>query len=305
MDKEAAGTPDRLNALLAILRCPRSRTPLHIEGEEVVSEAGYRYPVIAGKPVLVAHVEPIHVTPPPANIISQNAARHEPARVDGWQVHFGSGNVSRDDPFVISIDVVPLPNVEVIAEAEALPFADNAIAYLISGAVFEHLCDPLKAIREVRRVLREGGGFYIDTAFMQGYHGFPGHYFNMTPQAIETFLLDDFEREHALVPLPGSPIYSIEDTLRRLLEALPASERSSLLSMSIEKFLDECSNRLRSPQWFALLPEHTRRSLAASFVVAGRKPDGYNNRAIADQDYIRSYKAELLYGSGWSHSTTL
>ena len=86
------------------------------------------------------------------------------------------------------MDFLPCPNVDIVCEAESLPFRSASIDLVESGAVFEHLHDPWAATAEVKRVLKPGGIFLIDTAFMQGYHGFPGHYNNMTPQAVETHL---------------------------------------------------------------------------------------------------------------------
>src|SRR4029077_13236622 len=207
--------------------------------------------------------------------------------------HLGSGNVPCHDPFVISVDVLPLPNVDLVAEAEHLPFAGRSVSFVESGAVFEHVYDPMRAISEVRRILVDGGHLVIDTAFMQGYHGFPSHYFNMTSQAVETFLLDDFEMVEADVPPSGSPIYSIENSLRRLLDALPADESARLRSMTIDRFLAECSSALKSPAWFSRLDDYIKRALAASFKKGGRKPLDYDAAIAAMTPEERHHRAVL------------
>jgi SAM-dependent methyltransferase len=176
---------------------------------------------VNGKPVLVRNIQPLHVTPPKQSIVSQNIAEYtlsaEVATTPGMKIHIGSGNVPCSDPDVISIDILPNDNTDLVAEAEHLPFSSESIVWAASGAVFEHLYDPISAIEEVRRVLAPGGQVYIDTAFMQGYHGFPCHYFNMTPQAVETFLVDDFDLELSEIPLSGSPAISLENLLRRFI----------------------------------------------------------------------------------------
>jgi SAM-dependent methyltransferase len=271
---------EKIERAMSILRCPRSGTSLSLEGSVIKSASGETYPIIAGKPILVRHVEPMHIENPTEGIVSQNIASYSPPDVKGWKLHLGSGNVPCSDPDVLSLDILPLPNVDVVCEAEALPFATDAISHVTSGAVFEHLYNPLKAIAEVRRVLREGGNLHIDTAFMQSYHGFPSHYFNMTPQACETFLVDDFILNYSTVPLSGSPIFGIETTIRRLLDALPRAEADRILRLSLKDFLEE-TPALQSAEWFNMIPEHIKRSLASSVIVGARKPADYERRRAA------------------------
>ena len=208
-----------LDAMLDVIRCPRSGTRLHSDGRRLVSERGDYYPIVDGKPVLVRQITELNIKPPHDDIVSQNIPAYVvPPDVDGADalvLHHGSGNVPSDDPRVVSFDVLPCANVDVVGEAEALPFADGTFAYVESGAVFEHLQDPLAAIGEIRRVLEPDGRFLIDTAFLQGYHGYPGHYFNLTPQAIETFLVDDFDLELATVPDSATPVHTVLDLLER------------------------------------------------------------------------------------------
>jgi SAM-dependent methyltransferase len=55
----------------------------------------------------------------------------------------------------------PLVNPTIICDATALTISDGSLDFLIANHVLEHMKDPLGAIREWLRVLRDGGHLYI------------------------------------------------------------------------------------------------------------------------------------------------
>lgn len=270
-----------LETMLPILRCPRSGGTLAVRGDTLVSSGGEVYPLVAGKPVLVRTIRDWHLTPPPAEKVSQNIASysvHSPVvRPESVILHLGSGNVPSNDARVISCDVLPCANVDVVCEAEALPFADGSIDYVESGAVFEHVYDPRTAIGEVKRVLAPGGEFRIDTAFMQSYHGFPSHYYNMTPQAVETDLVGAFELRQACVPDSATPLMTVVMAVDRYLGFVSEPLRRRLLDTKLGDVLDEMRQDL-SPASPLLVDfdDYSSRCLAASYVVVGRKQNGHD-----------------------------
>lgn len=265
-----------LETMLPLLRCPRSGGTLAVRGDTLVSSSGQVYPLVAGKPVLVRTIREWHLTPPPAEKVSQNIASYSPCspaiRPGSAILHLGSGNVPADDPRVISCDVLPCANVDVVCEAEALPFADACIDYVESGAVFEHVHDPRAAISEVKRVLAPGGEFRIDTAFMQSYHGFPSHYYNMTPQAVETDLVGACELRQACVPASATPLMTVVMAMDRYLGFVSAPLRRRLLDARLGDVLDEMRQDLSpASPLLADFDDYASRCLAASYVVVGRK----------------------------------
>lgn len=275
----------RIKELLPILRCPRTHTAVHFDQGRLISDGGEEYPIVNGKPVLVRSPQAHHLAPPPEAHISQNQRQYiveERWRsLAGRCLHLGSGNVPCSDPRVVSFDILPCENVDIVGEAEELPFRDDVFDLVDSGAVFEHLRDPLRAIKEVKRVTAPGGRYLIDTAFLQSYHGFPGHYFNMTPLAAESFLVDDFILEDSHVPGSATPVQTFLDLNERFLAALPKKKRLEVELRPLRDLLEVLKNdALFREQVLQEFSEYSSRSLAASFVIAARKPPEWNEAQV-------------------------
>lgn len=160
-----------------------------------------------------------------------------------------------------------------MAEAEELPFIDNAFDHVDSGAVFEHLREPLLAIEEVKRVTAPGGLNIIDTAFLQSYHGYPGHYFNLTPLAVESFLVDDFVLVDSHVPGSATPIKTLLDLTDRFLSFCSKEQRLRLERLPLGELLEQFKNdAVFCRKVLEPFSEYAHRALATSFVVAAQKP---------------------------------
>jgi SAM-dependent methyltransferase len=101
------------------------------------------------------------------------------AQTDGPVLDCGSGG--RWQERVINLDCVHMPRNTVTADGTALPFRDESFTLALSQAVLEHCIDPPAYISEIYRVLRPGGMFYIEAAFIQPIHMAPMHYQNFTP----------------------------------------------------------------------------------------------------------------------------
>ena len=80
------------------------------------------------------------------------------------RLHASSGFVAGLDPDSLSLQEHRLQGLPLIAgRAEKLPFADNTFDLAVCSWVIEHLADPTTALREVARVLRQGGAFVFLT----------------------------------------------------------------------------------------------------------------------------------------------
>ena len=102
-------------------------------------------------------------------------------------VEFGSGNRRLTDG-IINIDLFLFPNVDVAADIEHTPLADDLVDYVILDSVVEHVPNPQAVVDEVRRVLKPGGKLFCINPFLFPYHGYPAHYCNFTRDGMHHLL---------------------------------------------------------------------------------------------------------------------
>lgn len=108
----------------------------------------------------------------------------------GIALEVGSGGRRVGHPGVVALEIEPGPEIDVVGSVLDLPFDDDTFDLVYSQAVLEHVTDPALAVREMVRVLKPGGTFHCITAFMQGLHLAPMHYFNITPYGMESLVRD-------------------------------------------------------------------------------------------------------------------
>ena len=79
--------------------------------------------------------------------------------VDGRSIELGTGigTLQATCPRVEPTDVEPTPWVSEVVDAEALPYADGALANLVLVDVFHHLARPARFLDEAARTLAAGG----------------------------------------------------------------------------------------------------------------------------------------------------
>jgi SAM-dependent methyltransferase len=69
----------------------------------------------------------------------------------------GSGNFKSFVPSAISTDITPAAWLDVVCDAQRLPFANESFANVVMVDVLHHVQYPIKALRELERVLIPGG----------------------------------------------------------------------------------------------------------------------------------------------------
>lgn len=75
-----------------------------------------------------------------------------------------------DVDFVFS-DIAITPLVQIVVDANDIPFEENTFDAVIAQAVLEHVTDPARCVSEIHRVLRPEGLVFAEIPFMQQTHG--------------------------------------------------------------------------------------------------------------------------------------
>jgi uncharacterized protein YbaR (Trm112 family) len=232
---------------------PGARVPLAHAGRSLRTVDGRRdYPIVSGVPILLT--DPSRMT---AALEAQRGAmlrEYEaplPGRLRGlyrrlmaapgdqrtrashraFESLFGDlpadalclsigGGPRRIRPEFVNLNLAAFPNVDVVADAYELPYADGVVDVVHCEAVLEHLEHPDRAAAEMFRVLRpDCGRAFIATPFLQPYHGYPDHFQNFTLSGHRRL----FERAGFRVREAGTcvgPVFALRDLFLNLLRSV-------------------------------------------------------------------------------------
>lgn len=244
------------------LVCPKTHRPLVLSGDILTTEdGGCSYPLVNGVPVLLPDLQRVaadlaeeagrmageYVRSPGLlqaafrkvtqafgdmrTAESEEAFRASLAGLsdDALCVSVGGGP-ARVHPALVNLNLGAFPNVDVVADAYSLPYAEGSVDAFHCEAVLEHLEFPQDAVAEMFRALRPGRLAFIATPFLQVFHGYPSHFQNFTLIGHRRL----FERAGFEVVSAGTcvgPTYVLRDlTINYLAAVLPGGRVGKILS---------------------------------------------------------------------------
>jgi SAM-dependent methyltransferase len=190
---------------------------------------------------------------------------------EGLVLDCGAGR--RDAYFanVVNLEIADYDTTDVLGVGEELPFKDASFDAVLSIAVLEHVRNPFRCADEIVRVLKPGGRLICCVPFLQPYHGYPHHYFNMTGQGLRALFEDALQIEDHQVTGSMGPIWSLGWIIDSWAAGLPPDVR--------ERFLDQRLKELTGPprdylerDFVKALPQAKVFELASATLLFASKP---------------------------------
>jgi SAM-dependent methyltransferase len=103
-----------------------------------------------------------------------------------WNLYIGGAG--RTPPGYVNLDLVAMPGVDILADAEVLPFPSDVFKRVECDAVLEHVRHPEWVIQEIIRVLAPGGHVHLVTPFCHPFHEYPADYRRFTLDGLKVMV---------------------------------------------------------------------------------------------------------------------
>jgi len=193
-------------------------------------------------------------------------ARHP----NGLILDCGAGKRKTYYENVVNFEIAAYDSTDVRGVGEVLPFVDGAFDAVVSLSVLEHVKDPFRCAAEIQRVLKPGGELICCVPFLQPYHGYPHHYYNMTHQGLRNLFASDIEIDRIDVYDSVRPIWSLTWIIGSWADGLTGVTRENFLNMRLGEFLSPPTKFLGAP-FVRELPPAKNHELASANVLFGKK----------------------------------
>jgi len=214
---------------------------------------------------------------------------------DGLILDCGAG--LRNDYYdnVVNFEIKPYPSTDVIGMGENLPFKNNSFDAVLSLNVLEHVKDPFACAKEISRVLKPGGKLYCVAAFMQPFHAYPSHYFNMTPEGMTLLFEDQLEIDLRKVLPSGHPIFSLTWYLQSWVRALPEKTAQEFLDLTVRHLIQNPIDLLNKNYVQELSKEATQELAATTAIFATKAEcEARQNDIISIKENLGKEESENL-----------
>lgn len=195
------------------------------------------------------------------------------SHADGLVLDAGSGFRPTVYEHVVNLEVVAYPSTDVLSVGEHLPFADATFDAALSLCVLEHVRDPFRCANELARVVRPGGMLYASAPFLQPYHGYPHHYYNMTASGLQNLFDDEFDVEQLGVPDSALPIWTLSWFLNSYVAGLPSDVAEQFRKLTVEDLMAPAEEYLKR-DFVTELRASTNLELASGCIFVGTRKAG-------------------------------
>ncbi|QIK77605.1 class I SAM-dependent methyltransferase [Sphingomonas piscis] len=180
--------------------------------------------------------------------------------IGGGAVGDGAGALYRTPNLrVVGFDIYASENIQLIADAHQLPFADEVFDAVWIQAVLEHVLDPQRVVDELTRVLKADGLVYAETPFLQSVHEGAYDFTRFTDSGHRwLFRRFDLIDSGAVLGPFAALVWSINQAATALFRSRAAGLLAQL-SVFWLKYLDR------------LVPDSSARDAASAIFFLGRK----------------------------------
>lgn len=189
----------------------------------------------------------------------------------GLVLDCGAGKRGEYYSNVVNFEIVAYPSTDVRGVGEILPFKDASFDAVVSIAVLEHVKDPFQCASELIRVLKPGGDLHCCVPFLQPYHGYPNHYYNMSAQGLANLFGGAISVDSIDVPDSTLPIWSLTWILQSWAAGLQGNAREEFTRMKVADFLGSPTEHLNSAYVRNLSYEKNLELASACFLKAKKK----------------------------------
>lgn len=137
----------------------------------------------------------------------------------------GSRSRIRED--AITLDITPVPGVDIVGDAHGLPFNSDTFDYVWCNAVLEHVPYPMLVAAEIDRILKPKGWAFVQVPFLENVHGWPDDYYRFTLQGLRILFRD---MQEVASGVSAGPSQLLPDLIQHYCTLFTDLQRASLLA---------------------------------------------------------------------------